>query len=56
MRALVGEGVALVAVGGVGSPADVRAMFDAGADLVQLYSALIYKGPALVRTLALESV
>ena len=56
LRARIGESVALVAVGGIGSPADVRAMLDAGADLVQLYSALIYKGPALVRALALESV
>ena len=52
LRTSIGDGPALVAVGGVGKPADVRAMLDAGADLVQVYSALIYQGPALVRTLA----
>ena len=52
LRTCIGDGPALVAVGGVGKPADVRAMLDAGADLVQVYSALIYQGPALVHTLA----
>ena len=52
LRTCIGDGPALVAVGGVGKPADGRAMLDAGADLVQVYSALIYQGPALVRTLA----
>lgn len=52
LRTCIGHGPALVAVGGVGKPADVRTMLDAGADLVQVYSALIYQGPALVRTLA----
>lgn len=52
LRTCIGDGPTLVAVGGVGKPADVRAMLDAGADLVQVYSALIYQGPALVRTLA----
>ena len=28
---------------------DVRAMLDAGADLVQLYTGYIYEGPGLVR-------
>lgn len=55
LRARLGDSPALVAVGGIGKPADVRAMLDAGADLVQVYSALIYQGPALVRRLALET-
>jgi dihydroorotate dehydrogenase len=35
-------------VGGVISAADARAKLDAGADLVQIYTGLIYQGPALV--------
>ena len=30
------------------TPDDVRAMLDAGADLVQLYTGYIYEGPGLV--------
>jgi dihydroorotate dehydrogenase len=37
----------LIGVGGVSSAADVRAMQDAGATLVQLYTGLIYEGPGL---------
>lgn len=37
----------LMGVGGVMSPADAQAMFDAGAKLVQLYTGFIYAGPAL---------
>ena len=55
LRDCVGDGAALIAVGGVSNAADVRAMLDAGADLVQVYSALIYRGPACVRTLARET-
>ena len=38
----------LVGVGGVASGADAYAKIRAGASLVQLYTALIYEGPALV--------
>lgn len=37
----------IIGVGGVMSPADARAMLDAGASLVQIYSGFIYEGPAL---------
>jgi dihydroorotate dehydrogenase len=40
--------VTLVGVGGVGGGAEAYAKIRAGASLVQLYSALIYHGPALV--------
>ena len=36
------------ACGGIASPADVRACLDAGATTVQLYTGLIYRGPAIV--------
>jgi len=38
----------IIGVGGVLSGADARAKLDAGATLVQLYTGLIYRGPALV--------
>ncbi len=43
------ERVALVAAGGVFSRADFEAKRAAGADLVQVYTGLVYRGPALVR-------
>ena len=41
--------MALIAAGGVMRAADMQAKLDAGADLVQIYSGLIYHGPRLVR-------
>ena len=38
----------VIAVGGIMSAADAIAMVDAGAVLVQLYTGLIYRGPALI--------
>ena len=43
----------VVGAGGVLSGADAAAKRAAGADLVQLYSGLVYRGPALVREAAL---
>lgn len=37
----------IIGVGGIGSSADIQAKLDAGASLVQLYTALIYQGPRL---------
>ena len=48
LRAALGAGFAIVGVGGVMSAADARAKIDAGADLVQIYTGLIYRGPELV--------
>lgn len=42
----------LIGVGGVMTGADARAMVDAGADLIQLYTGLVYRGPALAREVA----
>ena len=41
--------VPVIGVGGIMSGTDARAKVEAGADLVQLYSGLIYRGPALLR-------
>ena len=38
----------VIGVGGVMTGADARALVDAGADLVQLYTGLVYAGPTLV--------
>lgn len=46
-RAATGGEVALVAAGGIGSGAQAYARIRAGASLVQLYTALVYGGPAL---------
>ena len=48
LRAALGPGFPIIGVGGVMSGADARAKREAGADLVQLYTGLIYRGPALV--------
>jgi dihydroorotate dehydrogenase len=41
----------LIGAGGVASGADAYAKIRAGACAVQLYSALVYEGPGLVRRL-----
>ena len=48
LRAALGPAYPVIGVGGVMSAADARAKIDAGADLVQIYTGLIYKGPGLV--------
>jgi dihydroorotate dehydrogenase len=52
LRAALGPGYPIIGVGGVLSGADAKAKVDAGADLVQLYTGLIYRGPELVRECA----
>lgn len=44
----VGNACALIGVGGVMEPQDAVAKLAAGADLVQIYTGLIYRGPRLV--------
>jgi dihydroorotate dehydrogenase len=39
----------IIGVGGVMSAGDAQEKLDAGADLVQLYTGLVYAGPGLVR-------
>ncbi|WKB53885.1 quinone-dependent dihydroorotate dehydrogenase [Eleftheria terrae] len=53
LRAALGAGYPIIGVGGVMSGDDARAKLSAGADLVQIYTGLIYRGPALVREAAL---
>jgi dihydroorotate dehydrogenase len=49
-----GGKIPLIGCGGVSSGADAYAKIRAGASLVQLYSALIYKGPGLVPRMKTE--
>jgi dihydroorotate dehydrogenase len=44
----------LIGVGGIGSGSDAYAKIRAGASLVQLYSALVFEGPGLVRRIKRE--
>ena len=52
LRAALGAGFPIVGVGGVLSAADAEAKLTAGADVIQIYTGLIYRGPALVREAA----
>ncbi len=53
LRAALGTAYPIIGAGGVASGADARAKLDAGATLVQFYTGLVYRGPALVREAAL---
>jgi dihydroorotate dehydrogenase len=53
LRAALGPAYPIIGVGGVVSGADAVAKLDAGADLVQVYTGFIYRGPELVREAAL---
>ncbi|HET8778089.1 MAG TPA: quinone-dependent dihydroorotate dehydrogenase [Candidatus Limnocylindria bacterium] len=46
--AVAGRGLAVIASGGIGSGEDARQLLDAGADLVQLWTGMIYAGPGLI--------
>jgi dihydroorotate dehydrogenase len=48
LRRSLGDGFPIIGVGGVFSGADARDKLAAGADLVQIYTGLIYQGPELV--------
>jgi len=48
LRAELGSQVPIIGVGGITDAASARAKLQAGADLVQIYTGLIYRGPALV--------
>jgi dihydroorotate dehydrogenase len=47
MRKRVGPNLPIIGVGGVGSAETAAEKIRAGADLVQLYSCMVYEGPAL---------
>jgi dihydroorotate dehydrogenase len=47
LRAIVGDRLVLIGVGGVDSVTAARQKLAAGADLVQLYTGMVYEGPSL---------
>lgn len=56
MRKRLGATVTLIGVGGVSSGRDVYAKIRAGASLVQLYTALAYEGPSLIKRIKADLV
>jgi dihydroorotate dehydrogenase len=52
LKAELGGTLPIIGVGGIMSGEDAKAKIDAGADLIQLYTGLVYRGPALVRECA----
>ena len=52
LRAALGAGYPIIGVGGIMSGADAVAKIEAGADAVQIYTGLIYRGPGLVGEVA----
>ena len=52
LRQCLGRGYPIIGVGGILSGADAVAKLEAGADVVQIYTGLIYRGPALVTEVA----
>ena len=55
LRQLLPSRYPIIGVGGVMSGADAASKIAAGADLVQIYTGLIYRGPALVRECVLAT-
>lgn len=49
LRERLGAGPVIIGVGGIDSAAAASEKLEAGADLVQVYSGLVYEGPGLVR-------
>jgi dihydroorotate dehydrogenase len=45
LRGRVGPDLTLIGVGGISTPADAHARLEAGADLLQGYTAFVYEGP-----------
>jgi dihydroorotate dehydrogenase len=52
LRAQLGPGFPIMGVGGILSGADAVAKVNAGADVVQIYTGLIYRGPGLITEVA----
>ncbi len=48
LRQALGQSFPIIGVGGILSGADAVAKIEAGADVVQVYTGLVYRGPALV--------
>ncbi len=51
LRREAGNDLVIIAVGGINDARDVKEKINRGADLVQLYTGMIYEGPAIVRNI-----
>lgn len=49
LREKLGKDIAIIGVGGIDAAASAQEKLDAGADLVQVYTGLVYEGPGLVK-------
>lgn len=49
LKSVAGDRLTLIASGGIDSPQAIQERLQAGASLVQVYSGLIYQGPAILR-------
>ncbi len=47
LRAALGREFPIISVGGIDTPEEARSRLEAGADLIQLYTGLVYEGPGL---------
>jgi dihydroorotate dehydrogenase len=54
VREAAGNRIAVIGCGGIDDADSARRMFDAGADLVQLYTGLVYQGPFLPARISRE--
>lgn len=52
LRETLGSDFPLIGVGGIDSEERAKTMFEAGADLIQVYTGFVYQGPGLVPRLA----
>ncbi len=48
LKSCVGSSLPIIGLGGIASAEDAKEKLDAGADLVQLYTGFIYRGPKLI--------
>lgn len=51
---VAGDRLPIMGVGGISSGADAKAKLEAGAQLLQLYTGLIYQGPGLIQSILQE--
>jgi dihydroorotate dehydrogenase len=49
LRASLGANIPIIGVGGITDSASAQEMFRAGADLIQVYTGFVYKGPGLLQ-------
>jgi dihydroorotate dehydrogenase len=52
LRKQLDENVVIMGVGGIQTGADALEKLEAGADLVQVYSGLVYEGPAMIKRIS----